>query len=122
MKCSGVSRSTSRSVDGGAEPLGREAGVVDEHVDRLAADGGDELGDRVLVAGVDGVDVRRDGVQLVGSVRRAATTDDGVPACREHLRQFESESTVGPGDHDRVHQMILSISSSCGCGSRRATR
>ena len=39
MKCSGESWRTSLSVGGSAQTLGREAGVVDEHVDRVAADG-----------------------------------------------------------------------------------
>ena len=89
---------------GSTQTHGREAGVVDEHVDRFVADGRDEVGDRTLVAGVDGMDVLGDSPQLVGAVRRPATTDDRVAASREGLRQLETEATVGPGDHDRVHQ------------------
>ena len=44
----------------GTEVAGVDAGVVQHHVDRLVADGVDEVGDRLLVAHVDGVDVLGD--------------------------------------------------------------
>ena len=94
-------------VGGRAQTLGREAGVVDEHVDRVAAvHGRDEVGDRTLVAGVDGMDVLGDGPQLVGAVRCPATTDDRVAASREGLGQLETEAPVGAGDHDRVDHVV----------------
>ncbi len=52
------------------------------------------------------MDVLGDGPQLVGSVRRPATTDDRVAASREGLGQLETEAPVGAGDHDRVHQRV----------------
>ncbi len=54
------------SISGRTQTLGRQAGVVDEHVDHVAAHGHDEVGDRALVAGVDGVDAVGDGPQRVG--------------------------------------------------------
>ena len=88
----------------GTEVAGVDAGIVEQHVDRLIADRLDEVGDRLLVAHVDGVHVLGHSRKFWRGVGVATPGDDAVAAAGEHPCQFEPESAVRSGDDDGAHR------------------